>query len=923
MFSWNFRGGLRCLLLLTSAMVSAQVCAETSTLGRSSEKSVTRVTSVEGITEYRLQNGLKVLLFPDQSKSTVTVNITYLVGSRHENYGETGMAHLFEHLMFKGTPQYPDIAGEMKARGIGFNATTWLDRTNYFTIFSAKRDTLEWALAMEADRMVNTRLARSDLDSEMTVVRNEMENGENSPVRVLLERTMSAAYLWHNYGNSAIGARSDVERVPIERLQAFYRTFYRPDNAVLLIAGRIDATETLDLVQRTFGSIKRPPTPLRNTYTSEPVQDGEREITIRRTGETAYLSAVYHIPAASHPDTAAINIFADIMSDSAGGRFHKSLVVPGLATRAIAQEYILNEPGAVAFLAELPKSGNSSLLRSAFLASIEERAGSPFTEDEVSASKRRLLKNIENNLANPNALALDLTEAISRGDWRLYFLHRDRLETVTAADVERVASQYFIPSNRTFGQFIPTKNPRRAAIPEAEPASAIVADYVGREPLSDGEVFAGTTENIEARTSASELSNGARLSLLPKDTRGDVVTMRWAFHFGDEKSLAGKMPTAQMMGAMMLRGSESMSREEIARRFDELKSEVEIFVSGQDLHLAVSTRRIHLPALIDLLAEVLTKPGFPQEEFEQLRTQTITDIQSARSEPGALAMNAAARNLNRWPVGHPKYVESFDEQIASIRKIRREDLIAFHRDFLGAAASEIVAVGDFDDATMRDQLEKRLGGWTAPRAFARIAEPFTEIPSKTERIETPDKANAVTVAHLLLPVGEGHPDYPALFLANQIFGAGSMGSRLGDRIRVREGLSYGVGSQLKVDPIDDRGTLALYAISAPENVIKVVTGMREEFAKLAAQGVSAEEFDRARSGTLISLRRARDTDANVARILLENRHHGRTMAWQKEFEDRIAALSLEQVNDAVRRHLGNRDLSVFEAGDFSNIKTGR
>ena len=266
-------------------------------------KGVQEVASVEGITEYRLDNGLRVLLFPDATKPTVTVNLTYLVGSRHEGYGETGMAHLLEHLLFKGTPDNADIPGEMRRRGIRYNATTWLDRTNYFGSFAAGEDNLDWLLALEADRMVNSHVARKDLDSEMTVVRNEMERGETEPFRVLWSRLTSTAYLWHNYGNSTIGARADVENMPIEALQAFYRRYYRPDNATLLVAGRVDTADVLARVARHFGPIERPQAPLPRTYTAEPTQDGEREVTVRRVGETRLVGLAYHIPASAHPDT--------------------------------------------------------------------------------------------------------------------------------------------------------------------------------------------------------------------------------------------------------------------------------------------------------------------------------------------------------------------------------------------------------------------------------------------------------------------------------------------------------------------------------------------------------------------------------------------------------------------------------------------
>src|SRR5438128_1447021 len=275
---------------------------------------VTQGTSVEGITEYTLANGLKVLLFPDASQPKTTVNVTYLVGSRFENYGETGMAHLLEHLMFKGTPTSSSYMDAMTKRGMQFNGTTWYDRTNYYETFNASDQDLDWALAMEADRMVHSKIARADLDSEMTVVRNEMERGENNPFQMLLQRLGSASFDWHNYGKSTIGARSDVENVDIGRLQAFYRMYYQPDNAVLIVAGRFDADKTLAAIARDFGPIPKPARVLPRLYTEEPVQDGERSVTLRRVGDTQLIGIGYHIVAGAHSDFVPLQALVNVMT---------------------------------------------------------------------------------------------------------------------------------------------------------------------------------------------------------------------------------------------------------------------------------------------------------------------------------------------------------------------------------------------------------------------------------------------------------------------------------------------------------------------------------------------------------------------------------------------------------------------------------
>ena len=260
------------------------------------------VTAVEGIAEFRFENGLRVLLFPDPSKPQVTVNMTVLVGSRHEGYGEAGMAHLLEHMLFKGTPDHPEIPTALKNHGADFNGTTWLDRTNYYETLPASPENLEFALRLEADRLINSNVAAEDLETEMTVVRNEFEQGENSPSRILFQRMMATAYEWHNYGQSTIGNRADIERVPIENLRRFYQKYYQPDNVIVTVAGQFDPQQALPLIAKYFDSIPRPERVLDATYTEEPAQDGERQVTLRRVGDVATAGLVYHICAEQHPD---------------------------------------------------------------------------------------------------------------------------------------------------------------------------------------------------------------------------------------------------------------------------------------------------------------------------------------------------------------------------------------------------------------------------------------------------------------------------------------------------------------------------------------------------------------------------------------------------------------------------------------------
>ncbi|MBI4473982.1 MAG: insulinase family protein, partial [Acidobacteria bacterium] len=390
-----------CILLLFVSTLAAQ--APTLPAG------VERVASVEGVTEYRLTNGLRALLVPDQSKSTTTVNVTYLAGSRHENYGETGMAHMLEHLVSYGSPKHPDAKNEQQERGARRNATTSVDRTNYFETFPASDANFEWALDLEADRMVNAFVRKDILDSQMTVVRNEMEAGENNPIGALLQRVMATAYLWHNYGKSTIGARSDVENVPIERLQAFYKKYYQPDNAVLIVAGKFDEAAAVRQIAQKFGPIPKPGRTLDRTYTIDPPQDGERSVTVHRVGDIQAVITAYRVPALAHSDAAAVDLLSLVLGSSPAGRLHKALVESKKAVQASGANRVMFEEGITAFLAVVPKEASIEDARATMIATLDAVTGTPPAAEEVERARADLLRQIELSLNDSERVGMALS----------------------------------------------------------------------------------------------------------------------------------------------------------------------------------------------------------------------------------------------------------------------------------------------------------------------------------------------------------------------------------------------------------------------------------------------------------------------------------------------------------------------------------
>ncbi|MDP2640125.1 MAG: pitrilysin family protein, partial [Betaproteobacteria bacterium] len=880
--------------------------------GAATAASFIKNTSDEGITEYRLANGLKVQLFPDASQDTITVSVTYLVGSRHEGYGESGMAHLLEHMQFKGTPRHPDLKSEFQGRGARFNASTSFDRTNYYETLAANESNLDWALELEADRMVNSAISKKDLDSEMTVVRNEFEAGENNPYGVLGERMAAAAFLWHNYGHAIIGARSDIENVPIERLQAFYRKYYQPDNAVLLVSGRFDEAAALGLIERHFGNMPRPARALIATYTAEPTQDGERSVTLRRAGEIQLVGALYHLPPGSHADFPAIDILVTALTKVPGGRLHRSLVESGKASNVYGGDQQLRDAGYAYFGATLRKDMPLDAARTALIATLEGLAADPITDDEVERARTRLLNDIDMALTSPRELGIALSEFIAMGDWRLFFLHRDRLRLVQREDVQRVATQYLKSSNRTLGMFVPTAQPDRAEIPPAPDISALLKDYKGAAAVAAGETFEPTAANIDARTSVQQLPGGMKLALLPKTTRGGTVVAQLVLHWGDEQSKMGRGTACSLASAMLMRGSTRHTREQLRDEFDRLKAGVSVSGNGA----SIETLRPNLPAVLRLVAEVLREPAFPASEFEQLKRSALTSVESMKSEPNALAGLALARHLNPYPPEHWLYTPTLEERMQRLQSVSIEDLRRCHDDFYGASNSEFAVVGDFDATEITRLVQDLFGDWASPGPFKRIAGIYRDVPPINRDLDTPDKANAVFQAALNLRLRDDQPDYPALALGNYLLG-GSADSRLWRRIREQEGLSYSVHSWLTAGSLDAVGEFGVSAIYAPQNRVRIEAGILDVLQQTLRDGFGAAEVAEAKKGYLALRKLRRTQDGALVGRLADNLYLGRRLAWDADFDAKIAALTPPQIQNALNKHLDPRKLSMVKAGDFT------
>lgn len=878
------------------------------------------VTSVEGVSEYRLPNGLKILLVPDAANTNVVVNVVYHVGSRHEGYGETGMAHLLEHMMFKPSKKFKSIKQTIADKGASANGTTYYDRTDYYEVLPAADSNLNWALDMESDRMVNSLMRKEDLQKEFTVVRNEFEADENNASRILTERVLSTMYLWHNYGKSPIGSKEDIERVPINSLAAFYRKYYQPDNATLIVGGKFDQKKTLALIGKYFGKIPKPTRVLTQPYTVEPVQDGERYVELQRNGDVSYIGMAYHTPAFSDKDYAANDAVQQILLNDPSGYFYKALVETKLATDLGGYSVDTYDPGWTYFQCTVPTGKSLDSAKTAFLSAADHLKDYTVTQEDLDRAKNALDKQISDLKNNTIDFCIGLAEIIGAGDWRLFYIYRDRVDALTLADVQACLKKYYLSSNRTVGVFIPDKNPERVVVGERPDVDALVKNYKGKAsgPV-ESETFEATIPNIKKRTNYGQLSNGMKYALLKKPVKGDKVYGSIILHFGDAQNLMGKRSIPTLAAAMLKNGTTTRTKKQINDELDKLKSSIEITAGGAStVNVNFVSDKDNCAAALDLLADILMHPSFDKDEYDKLVIDLNSQLEKGRTDPQYVAFNTISRKMSPYPEGHPLYTESVDEVLSDLKTTSLDDVKKFYGDFYGANHGYAAFVGAIDAAAIRGFMEKAFGRFNSKQPYKDVEVKYFDVRGSMDVINIPDKKNAVFVGGINLPLKQGDKDYMALDMANEMLGGGAfLTNRIASRLRESEGMSYGAGSYLTFNYKYPSCSWGAYAIFNPIYKDRLDSALRDVINKTLQEGFRQDELNKAVTAWIQQRKIGLGTDASLAGRIAAYMSDGKDLDFYTYNEEQVKALTLDQVNAALRKYISPDKISYLYVGDFT------
>jgi zinc protease len=919
-FAENMSVALLCVAVIEDPFMA--------TRNKAKATDIKKVDEAAGIVEYRLKNGLKVLLRENHAAPVVSFMVVYRVGSRNESVGHTGATHFLEHMMFKGTPRFNPAKGcgvfEIFSRiGALLNATTWLDRTNYFEC--VPREYLELCISIEADRMRNLNLRQQDRDSEMTVVRNEFERGENNPGSALSKEVVALAFREHPYHHPTIGWRSDVEGVPLSRLKEFYNTFYWPDNATAIVVGDFEPEATLALINKYFGRINASPGSIPPVYTVEPPQEGERRVELLRAGDLPQLLIAYHTPCAGHEDTYPLAVMQALLGDSGkrSSRLYKALLEKGLATSCYASNGEFRDPFLFTLGATLSPGRTFAEVEAAICAEISRLAQEPAASDELQRARSANRKGTILGSADPQTFANMICGAESVADWRWLVEYDDRYDAVQPEDVMRVASRYFEPTNRTVGHFIPTERKalpapcletsaiRAPARPDRASKSAVVSEK-RMELARPG----ATPSDFAARVIRRVLDNGLTVLVLPVPGTGSVA-VHGAVAAGECFGLDRPSFVAPLSSTMLSRGSSAYAKEAFAKIFEEMGIRFGVGTDRFKAAFGTLITRQDFAQFIAVLAELLRRPVFPEEELQLVGNETRAALTRALNDTGRRAGNALMQSL--YPPDHVFYEKGYEERLQELDYLSPDLLRSFHQEHFTPAGSILTVVGDIEAERAFDLVSEHFADWSgAPRKAILLDDISLPAAPELLRINLDDKANADIIIGHPCSLRRDSREFFAAQLANAALGKDTISSRLGKVLRVEHGLTYGIHSYFEDTTFGAGPWLVGFSVN-PGNVSKALKLAREVMRDYLKKGISARELEdeagRAVGSFLVALR----SPEGIAAALTRFEYIGLGVAAMDTLVNDFMSVKRKDVQAALHKYMHPDRAVTVVAGTLSRV----
>lgn len=876
------------------------------------------VKSQQKIEEYKLENGFRVILAQNDKENKVFMNTVYLTGSLNDPQGKGGLAHLLEHLAFKGTQ---NIKGEEFQRRLDqytlmTNASTDYYSTKYTNVIRPEQNVVNEVIHLEAERMDKLVLQEKFVPSEISIVKREREVRMDQPFSVMMDQMWKSAYGNQYLGRLPIGDLNELQSIKMDELNKFYRTWYAPNNAVMVISGKFDKAEVLKQIDQKFSPIAARQVP---AQTKVPVLDSskikQRNFLVQKGSDLAKFNV--YLNGKNEKIKPELVLVPYLYSMQPSGHLYQSMVETGLSTAVESTTWLDQDFNLVFIGAIYAPNHDAKKVESALISGVEKNQ--PFNETELNRVKNLIQNQSESVLSNAAALGGRLSDyyVSYQGDWSQYFTDLDNIKKLKLTDVNQTLTQFLVPQHRISGDIQPTPEEQKKALKQkqaSEPAKTLTQTDLQAEPLKDSRVYQQEVAeyvkaskqslvNTEKKIQRGTLKNGIQYALYPTSTRDDKTYATISIDFGTEKSLFNQGEALDLMAYLLLRGSDQYSLQDIADKSIEAGGGATANVAGNSITIQIVAKKEKFADYFKFMLEVLKKPKFEPSQFDLIKSQSLSALDRPYTEPETVAALTMTRLLETYQQGDLRYHFEPEFSKQQIKAVTVEQVKMLYQNFFVSNHAQIAITGDYQAKTMLKILQKEFGGWKAQLPYQRLSSDYQAYPAQKVHTLSEQREFGNYQSILTFPVGADHPDTPALMVFSYILGDSQLSSRLAQELREKNALVYGFGSGLNLDEWLDSGALTIEANYTAGKSAQVSQGVHKVLNDLLIKGVTEQELEAAKANILKKRVTALEDERNIHRMLTPQLEHHRDLLFREKRDQALAKLTKADVDAVIKKYI--------------------
>lgn len=895
------------------------------------------VKSQQKIEEYKLENGFRIILAQNDKENKVFMNTIYLTGSLNDPQGKGGLAHLLEHLAFKGTE---NIQGEEFQRRLDqytlmTNASTDYYSTKYTNIIRPEQNSINQVIHLEAERMDKLVLQEKFVPSEISIVKREREVRMDQPFSVLMDQMWKSAYGNQYLGRLPIGDLKELQSIKMHELNKFYRTWYAPNNAVMVISGKFDKTEVLKQIDQNFSSISARQIP---AQTQVPVLDSsqikQRNFLVQKGSEFAKFNI--YLNGRNEKIKSALALSPALYSMQPSGHLYQSIVETGLSTGVQVTTWLDQDFNLVFIGAIYAPNHDPKKVKAALISGVEK--GQPFNETELNRVKNLIQNQADSILSNAAALGGRLSDyyVSYQGDWTQYFSDLQRVKNLKLDEVNRTLTEFLVPEHRISGDIQPTPEDQKKALQQqaAEPAKTLDQTDSKEEPLKDKveyqyEVaeYVKTSKNYllatEKKIQRGKLKNGIQYAFYPTSTRDDKTYATISVDFGTEKSLFNQGEVLDLMAYLMLRGSDQYTLQEIADKSIAAGGGAIAIASGNGITIQIVAKKDKFEDFFKFMLAVLKNPKFEQSQFDLIKSQSLSVLDRPYTEPETVAALTISRILETYQPGDLRYHFEPDLAKQQMQATTVEKVKQLYQNFFISNHAQIAITGDYQTATMLQLIQQELGSWKAKLPYQRLSSDYQAYSAKKIHALSEQREFGNYQAILTFPAGADHPDAPALILFSYILGDSQLSSRLAQELREKNALVYSFGSGLNLDDWVDSGALTIEANYTAGKSTQVSQGVYKVLNDLLSQGVTEQELEAAKANILKKRVTALEDERNIHQMLTPQLERNRDLLFREKRDQALEKLTKADVDAVIKKYIKRDQLVEVMADQYGKPQSKR